>query len=65
MTNERTKGEDLSEERLNPGSEFRGSGGAGANPKQHRKGKDDDAFLRESKVQAGTQRDPVHREEDD
>ncbi|WP_159982058.1 MULTISPECIES: hypothetical protein [unclassified Novosphingobium] len=54
----------LEEERRNPGANLRGSGGAGANPVQAEKGLKDERAYRESGVQAGTQRDPAHREED-
>ncbi|EIZ79863.1 hypothetical protein WSK_1539 [Novosphingobium sp. Rr 2-17] len=52
------------DERLNPGADTQGTGGAGANPKQHGKGTEDLTHERDKAVYAGTARDGVHREED-
>lgn len=65
MTEKPTKGENLDDERLNPGPKAPGVGGAGASRRQHRKREEDDRFLRTGKVYSGTQRDSTHIEEDE
>ncbi|WP_404477621.1 hypothetical protein [Novosphingobium sp. BL-52-GroH] len=54
----------LENERVNPGAGSTAGNDAGGARTQHGKAAQDDAFFRENHVQAGTQRDPVHREED-
>lgn len=52
----------LEDERVKPGGNSSRSTGAGRS--QHDKAAQDDTYFRRNHVQAGTQRDSVHREED-
>lgn len=54
----------LGDERVNPGAASTAGAGAGGARTQHDKAEQDEAYFRANHVQAGAQRDSVHREED-